>query len=347
MLHNYLKIALRHLVRQPLLSILNIGGLALGIAVFTLMCWHVISELSFDKYHSLHQNIYRLALDVEGASYENGIAKIGGNYAALIKEDVPEVLQTTRFVRHGEVLMARGEQRAYETGGIYADSTTFQLFDFPLVNGDRASLLSSPNAIVITKSLATRYFGDEDPMGKTLSLNGDTEMRVTGLMDDIPAHSHFRFDFLVSMSSWRHPQHDTPTWWQYYTYLLLPNSADPDLVAAKCKEVLLQKLGDDASNYRPFLQPLTDIHLKSALHREIAPNSSMTQLWIFGTSAFFILLIACINFINLTTAFAARRAREVGVRKTTGAYQEQLAGQFITEALVTTGIAVLIASQIV
>ena len=347
MLSNYLKISFRSLWRQKALSLLNIGGLALGIAVFALMSWHVIHELSFDNYHSLRNNIYRLAIQVEGASYENGIAKVAGTYAGIAKKEIPEVVQMARFVKYGQVLVSHGEQRVYEAGGFYADSTTFQLFDFPLQKGAKRSLLSEPNSIVVTQSFARRYFGDEDPMGKSLTFDNATEMRVTGAMDDVPVNSHFRFDFLVSMSSWKHPQHDTPTWWQYYTYLLLADDAAPGIVALKFKEALSKTLiPEDAANYSPFLQPLTDIHLKSDLHREIAANSNMTQLWIFGTSALFILLIACINFVNLTTAFAVRRTREVGVRKVTGAYRGQLVEQFLTEALVTTFIAVLLASQI-
>ena len=346
MLSNYLKIALRNLWRHRSLSFLNISGLAIGIAVFALMSWHVIHELSFDRYHSAYNNIYRLAIDIQGASYENGIAKVPGMYAGIAKTEIPEVRQSTRVLRYGEVLVSNGDNRVYERGGMYADSTLFGVFDFPLVKGDRHSLLSEPNALIVTRSFADRYFGDEDPMGKTLTFNNDTEMRVTGMMNDVPLNSHFRFDFLISMSSYSHPQHDTPQWWQYYTYLLLNENSDPHDIATKFKDVLTRNFGDDAADYTPFLQRLPDIHLKSDLHRELAPNSSMSQLWIFGSAALFILLIACINFVNLTTAFAARRSREVGVRKVTGAHKRQLVGQFMTEALMTTGIAVILACQI-
>lgn len=347
MLQNYLKVAFRSLWKNKSLSFLNISGMALGVAVFALMMWHVRHERSFDRYHSRHERIYRLAMQVDGKGYENGIAKVEPAFAELARKEIPEVDEAVRFVRYGEVLVQNGARRFYENGGMFADSTVFKIFDFNLKKGDPASALFQPNAVVLTETFARRFFGDEDPLGKFLKFDNQTDMQVTGVMNDVPPNSHFRFDFLASMASYQHPEHDKPRWWQYYTYLLLSPGASPETVAAKVKNAIPKYLqSEEAATLQPFLQPLADIHLKSNLHRELEANSNIRQVWIFSAAAIFLLLIACINFVNLTTAFAARRTKEVGVRKATGAQRRQLVGQFLCESLLATFLAVALGSQL-
>ncbi|HEY5564924.1 MAG TPA: ABC transporter permease, partial [Rhodothermia bacterium] len=335
MLRNYLKIAIRNLRRHKAFTLINVTGLAVGMAACLLIFLYVDDEISYDTYHANSDRIYRLAARVEGTSYENGIAKVPDLWGPGAKSDLSEIVEQTRFVPIGQTLIEREGRRQYEAGGMYADSATFAVFSWPLVQGHPETALVGADKVVLTSTFAKRWFGDENPIGQTLFVDNGTLLTVSGLMADVPANSHFSFDFLVSLESYHHERRgDWISWNQFYTYLLIAPSTDPASVAAKFDAVLDRHLEPDyAASYYPLLQPLPEIHLHSKLHREIAPNSDVRYVNIFSTIAIFILLIACTNFVSLATARASRRAQEVGVRKVSGANRFSLIRQFLGESI--------------
>ncbi len=343
MLKNHLKIALRNLRRHKIISLINMIGLAIGMACAALILLYVRHELSYDQYHQNKNRIYRLVSKVQGASYE-AVAKVPGPWAIAAQKDFPEIEQIARFVFFNETLVSRGEKRFYENGGLYADSTVFEVFSFRLLQGDHQTALTQPNTVVVTEALAQKYFGEENALGQTLTFDNQNQYQVTGVMANVPANSHFTFDYLVSMASYNNPRRESWQWLQFYTYLLLKEGASPAAVAEKFPDLLRRHVeAATAANYAPYLQPLTDIHLRSNLFREMQANSDVAYIYIFSAVAGFILLIACINFMNLSTARASTRAREVGVRKVTGADRWQLIKQFLGEAILVSFAALLIA----
>lgn len=344
MFKNYLKVAVRNLRKHKGPAFINVAGLAVGMACCLLIMLYVQHELSYDQYHQNKGRIYRLAARFQNASFD-GIAKVNGPWGPAIQREVPEVEAAVRFVLVGQVLVGKGEKRFYENEGLYADSSVFQVFSFPLRQGNARTVLTTPHTMAVTRAFAQKYFGDENPLGQSLRLDNQTEYTITGLLDAIPSNSHFTFDFLLSMSSLKHPQRDNWVQWnQFYTYLLLKPSALPQTVEAKIPPVLRRGMGEEAAGRTtPFLQPLTRIHLHSHLFREMAPNSDASHLYIFSSVALLILIIAAINFINLNTAQAARRAKEVGVRKVLGSPRRQLVGQFLAEGILLCLAAALLA----
>ena len=347
MLKNYLIIALRNLRRHRAFSFINIAGLAVGMACALLILLYVQDELSYDQYHVNKDRMYRLVTGSGSDTYE-AIAKVSGAWGAALLEDLPDVEQVVRFRFMGPALVSRGDTRFYEIGAFYVDPSVFEVFSFSLVAGDPQTALSQPNSIVLTRSIAKRYFGEEDPLGQTLTFDSQRAWTVTGVMEDVPATSHFTFPFLVSNLS--EPDSLRYDWVrnQHYTYLLLDENASPEAVEAKIPAVLTKYIGDEAAaGFTPFLQPITRIHLHSNLFREMAANGNVAYVYIFSLVAFFIVLIACINFMNLTTARSVRRAKEVGVRKASGARRGVLIQQFLGESLLLSGLAMIVALVLV
>ncbi len=332
MFRHYIQVAIRSLLRKKAYTATTVFGLSVGLASCLLILVFVTDELSYDQYHSRKDRIYRLATHVGGSTFE-GIAKVNGPWGPAALQEIPELQSMTRFVMAGQMLMENQKLRFYEPNGFYADSTALKIFSFELIGGDPETALTEPNSIVLTPTLANKYFPEENAVGRTLRLDGDTEVKVTGILKDVPQNSHFTFSYLLSMSGLRHPEMNSWTQWnQFYTYFLLRENARPESVAAKMKSILEKNMEPQtASTFTPFLQPLTDIHLHSALHREITANSSMTYVYVFSSIALLILAISCANFVNLTTAQASVRAKEVGVRKVNGAAKTQLVTQFLFE----------------
>jgi putative ABC transport system permease protein len=358
MFRNYLKIALRTIWKHKVYAFINIVGLAVGMACCLLISLFVRDELAFDRHHEKADRIFRLVDGFDVESNPDGFyALSSAPFAPTLKREFPQVEDAVRFLPGRRVLVANGEKKAYEDNFFYADGSVFGIFTIPLVKGNPARALIEPNTLVISERMAAKYFGPEDPVGKTVSIN-DRDYLVTGVMADWPRTSHFIADLLGSMkTAERLPgtrERFFENWvrHEFYTYLLLRDVASAEAVearlpafierhaAAKVKEVLGEKLSSR-------LQPLTSIHLRSHLQLEIAPNGDIRYVALFSVLAVFILLIACVNFMNLATARSSSRSKEVGLRKVVGASRGQLIRQFLGESLLFTAVALAMAVLLV
>jgi putative ABC transport system permease protein len=361
MLKNYLKIALRNLLRHKGYSLINITGLAVGIACCLLILLYVQDELAYDRHHEKAEQIYRVVLDGRLADKDFHFAVASAPLAVMLPKELPEVLASTRLQNRAGILVRHGEKRFTEDRIFYADSTMFGVFTMPLLLGNSQTALAQPNTIVLTAAMAAKYFGDENPIGKTLALDNQN-YQITGMMQDVPRQSHFHPDFLAAMATLSDSRDQSWLSNNFYTYLVLPANSDPKAFETKLAAVVKKYVdpqikaaigvGFDefiasGGRYRYVLQRLTDIHLHSKLDVEIEPNGDIKYLYIFSAIAVFILLIACINFMNLATARSANRAKEVGVRKVLGSLRTQLVQQFLSESMLISFIALLIAIGLV
>ena len=347
MLRNYLTTAWRTLRRRPGFTVLNITGLALGLACCLSIGLYVHHELSYDQHHAAAERIHRVVQNTDG----EGTAWVGGAMAPLLDEDFPQIEEIVRFHRANTPVRRPDEQQIIEERHfIYADSSAFDVFDFPLVQGDPATALARPSTVVLTEEAATRHFGDQDPMGQTL-LAGDRELTVTGVMADLPATTHMAVDMMTSLATfklnvWGSADPSFTSFWfpLTYTYVLLEEGASAATLAEQLPD-FIQRHRDPtaAAAYVPDLQPLTDIHLRADQSGDWTTGGTFTTVVLFGGIAVFILLLACVNFMNLATARAAERANEVGVRKAMGAGRGQLMGQFFGEAVLLSGGSALLA----
>jgi len=350
MLKNYLISTFRNLIKRKTYSIINILGLAIGIASFLIIYLYISDELSYDKHHTDANRIYRLVnvYDFEGVG-ENSASSpfpvaftLLNDYPGMIKNVVRIFnFQAPRsFVEYGEKKF--NEKRFY-----FADSTYFSIFNHEFVNGNPATALDEIGSVVITESTAKKYFDNNDPIGKTIKFETNLNLTISAVIRDIPEQSHFKFDFLGSMSTIRSVYGGKlpPTWvWNpCWTYLLLDQHANPKTLEDKFPH-FIQKYFYDAEkdNVSLYLQPLTDIHLKSKLDYEIAPNNSINSIYILAIIAVFLLIIAIINYLNLATATSSGRTKEIGIKKVTGANRIQLILQFVGESIIVSFIALIL-----
>jgi putative ABC transport system permease protein len=364
MLKNYLKTAFRNISRHKGYSFINLLGLSIGIACCILILLYVQDEFSFDRYVPEYQNTYRIVLDIE--TPEGGdihMARTPPPWGPSLAEEYPEVESYMRFKTPLVSWLVSNEaedKRFHEKGFYFADHTVFDFFDFELLKGDPETALLEPRTVVLTVSSAERYFGNRDPMGQTLRLDNTHDFLVTGIMEDVPRNSHFSFDILASISTLGavaiYGDTDYHTWRRglapdLYTYIRLQEGASPVGLEAKLPEFLRAHMGAvlDRANVRfhPRLQPLSDIHLHSNLQAEIRSNSDIRYVYIFSAIAIFVLIIACINFMNLATARSAGRAQEVGLRKVVGAQKSQLISQFVGESTILAFLALIVALVLV
>ncbi len=349
MLKNYLKSTIRNLVSSKGYSIINLFGLIIGITAFILIMLWVRAETSYDKFHKNAEDIYR----VDYILYEEGIfdkhsASGSTGVGKEIKNMFPEVVDYTRFVPVNG-LVSYGENAYKETDILYAQSSFFDLFSFPLIVGRADSGLLAVDHAVITEKTAKKYFGDEDPMGKTIKIDGNNEFEITGVVEDVPENSHFKFDILLSYQNLLKDGTYYDSYWvseQVYTYILVKPGTDIDVLQSKLKEIPEKFFGDFMKSafflveYK--LVKLTDIHLRSNISNELEVNGSFRSLVSLGLIAILVLLIAFINYINLATSRAMDRTREVGIRKVSGAKKTDLILQFITESVLLNMIALII-----
>jgi putative ABC transport system permease protein len=358
MIKNYIKTAFRSLRKNKGFTAINILGLALGLATCLLIVLYVVDELSYDRYNTKASRIYRVNEDL----------KLGGNnvlYAACmpplaktLKAEYPYVENAVRLKTIGSWHVKKGNVNILENRLAYADPAIFDVFTLPMINGNPASALVEPNSVVITETTAKKYFNSTNVVGKVLVLNDNTSFKITGVIKDIPKQSHFNFDFFLSMSTW--PDSRSNEWLRsdYNTYVLLKASADAKKLEASFPELLKKFSGPQmqaqlnmsidafeksGSFFRMNLISLTNIHLHSNRSGELGPNGTTQYVYIFSAIAIFILLIACVNFMNLSTARSSNRAREVGVRKVLGSSRKYLIAQFLTESILVTFIATVIA----
>jgi putative ABC transport system permease protein len=359
MFRNYLTIAIRNLWRNKAFSAINIFGLAIGLTTCLLIVLFVLDELSYDRHFPKADQIYRMGFSGKLNGQVLDDVQAGAPVAQAMHNDYPEVLAATRMRLWGEPFIRYGDRTFKERAFIYVDSNFFQVFEVPFLKGDPRTALLHPYSIVITQEAARKYFGDADPMGQVLEFKdwGGT-YKVTGLIASIPANTHFHYELFAAMSGLADAK--DPIWLSsnYYTYLVLPKGYNYRQLEAKFPQVVekymgpqvQQFLGVDLNKFRQagnevglFLQPLTDIHLHSHLGNEVEPNGDIRYVYIFSVIALFMLMIACINFMNLSTASAANRAKEVGIRKVLGSVKSQLVRQFLTESVLLTLIALIVA----
>ncbi|MCK0109991.1 ABC transporter permease [Flavobacteriaceae bacterium S0825] len=351
MIKNYFKIAWRNLIKNKGFTAINIIGLSMGIGCFIMISMFVIDELNYDRHHEKVNRIYRVNSDVIFGGTEMSMAVSSDPMGEVLMKDYPEVENYVRFyASNGSKLIKKGNEYINESAVAHADSTLFDVFTLSAIIGDTKTALSNPNTVVITETAANRYFGSPElAIGQLLETddNQSTLYKVTAVIEDIPRNSHFNFDFFFSMANvdygfGNYLSHN------FHTYVLLKEGANYKAFNKNFKEVINKYLLPQAAQFMEIssmddfeasgnkleysLMPLTDIHLHSSRGAELSANGNIQYVYIFSAAALFILLIACINFMNLTTARSSGRAKEVGIRKVLGSEKKALIGQFLTES---------------
>lgn len=348
MFKNYLKITLRNVLKNKAYSFINIVGLALGMACSMCIFMYVSHELSYDRYHSNADRIYRVTQkwDIPDG-YNLHFARCVINWINQLPEEYPEIETLIRFQRNRITDIKVGENKFRDRYTFKTDSNVFEVFDFKLTQGDPEKALSEPYSVVLTELMAQKYFGQENPIGQEITFVGDTvgsaeNYKITGVLQDLADSSHFKINFLTSF---KNPKERTR--WAYI-YILLKPGTDAAELESKFRPFITKHVGEKYADYFTLpMQRLTDIHLHSNLAREIEPNDNILYIYIFMSVAVFILFIACINFMNLATARSLDRAREVGIRKVLGSFRSQLVGYFYCESFIFTFIAFCLAIGLV
>ncbi len=359
MIRNFIITACRNLFKQKAYSFINILGLAIGLLSFIFISLFVYNEISYDRFHDKYQDIYRVKVEGQMSGQELNQAITAAPMAQALVEDIPEIEQAVRIGKFGDWLVRYKEKSFNENNVLFADSSFFKIFDFNLIEGNPEDVLTEPRSIIMSETYAKKYFGNEDPIGKIVTLETDTSFyTVRGIVEDAPENSHFHYDLIASMVSLRGARNTMWLSHNYYTYILLRAGTNPELIEQKMdgfvtkyvgpqlKEIVgisiedFEKMGD-FFGYK--LQALEDIHLRSNIQEELEPNGNLAYVKIFSLIALSILIIAIINFVNLATAKSSSRAKEVGIKKTLGSGKRSLIYQFIAESLFLTIIATVIA----
>ncbi|HEY1212698.1 MAG TPA: ABC transporter permease, partial [Bryobacteraceae bacterium] len=354
MIKNLLTVAFRNFKRDGWYSLLNILGLTIGITFSLFLIFYVKDELSYDKYNERADRIFRISSNIK-ESDKDTMRWVATQFqlAPTLKRNYPEVEQAVRFVGEDRTMYRRGDVRIYEDKIFYTDSNVFKIFTYPFLQGNPNSALVEPNSLVLTESVAEKFFGNSNSIvGQTLQNAKGDVFKVTGVIRDIPYNSHFRFNILISRTTLpKNPNfddNDGQGWgsFNHYTYVLVKPHTDPAVFQQKLVPMYDKYMAPIFAKYnivmRYVVQPVTSIHLHSKMAGEPEELGSMSYIYIFSAVAFFMLVIACINYMNLTTARSARRAKEIGVRKVTGSTQPQLMAQFLLESMVTALFALLL-----
>jgi putative ABC transport system permease protein len=362
MLKNYFKIAWRNLLRNKLYSLINIIGLAIGVSCCVLIFLYVQYELSYDTYNTKSDRIFRLTTESHEPNKVVSFAPTSPVISVRLQANFPEVERFARL-NFSRRAISHGNNKFYDTRIVYADSTMLTMFTFGMKEGDPAKALTAPYSVVLTESAAKRYFGSEPAFGKVMKMSDTIPLMVTGIIKDIPLNSHIGFDCLLSRSTMNDMNKNNPDWiegneknWfncDSYSYVLLSENTNYKQFEPKINKMLEKEMEDvrkaTGMSMNIRLQPLKDIHLRSHLDAEFrgSNNSDIVYVYIFSGTAFLILLIACCNFINLSTARSINRSKEIGLRKVIGAKRAQLVAQFLGESILFSLIASLLSLLIV
>ena len=364
MFRNYLTIAWRSLMRQKFYAFINVIGLSVGIASFLMIMMFVKYEFSYDKYHTKADRIYRIDFHGKIGDDVFNVALAGAPTGPTLRRDYPEVEEMARIRERGDWLVKTSEeaQNIKEERIVFADSSLFKVFSFEFVEQSTQSPLNEPNTMVINQTLAQKYFPNESAVGKTLILGNNRTYKIVGVFTDMPDNSHFQFDGFLTMLNRSESTQDVWMSFNFNTYLLLGKGASPKALEAKFPAMVRTYIGADIERFMQVgideffeggnqaafrLTPLADIHLYSDLLGELGNNGDAKYVLIFSLIGLFILIIACINFMNLATARASKRAKEVGLRKVMGAWQPLLVRQFLTESVLVSFIALAVGTGII
>ena len=355
MLKNYFKIAWRNLSRNRSHAFINLIGLAIGIACCLLIMLWVVDELSYDKWYEKSSRIYRPVVEIKFGGAHRNFAVAPAPMAGALMSDFPEIETAVRFRQIGSVIVSKDAERSGKEEVVFADSTLLDVFSFKLLKGNPKTALAAPNTVVITEAIARKYFPNDEAMGQKLELDGEMELTVTGVIEDIPHNSHFDYPIYISMTSQEEGQNQIWVSNNFNTYYVLREGVDAQAFEAKVYPYFMktyvapqveqflgqsiEELEKSGSFIRYTSQPLEDIHLNSDLEVEMGVNGSIQYVWLFSIAALFILVIACVNFMNLSTARSALRAKEIGVRKVLGSIRSNLISQFLVEAMLMTALA--------
>ena len=353
MLANYIKMTLRNLTKKLSFSIINVCGLALGLACCILILLFVRDELSYDTHHEKAEQIYRLIIDSEIGGAFNQYAVPPFAAAPAFTNELPEIKTFTRLLRRDGQLIYK-DKRFDEEKVFFADTTFFDIFSHDFVYGNPETALDRPGAVVITEEIALKIFGTENPLGEAFKINRFENLHVAGVVRTVPQNSHFRFNYIISMATFQGTQRNFLDRWLNITgwsYLLLDKGVDIDALQTKFEGIVESHTGQRAREvgikFDFFLQKLTDIHLRSHLQGEIEPTNNIAYVYTFSAVAVFILIIACINFMNLSTARSTMRAKDVGIRKVLGAHKKNIILQFLSESVLISSGGLLLAIGIV
>jgi putative ABC transport system permease protein len=363
MIKNYLKIAYRSLMKRKAYSFINVVGLAIGMAVCLLIVLFIKSETGFDKFHKEGDNIYRLVVERKYPGRSTSYSNIPQSYAQAVKQEMPEVREAVRIFDFGGgagFQLKYEDKKFEEKNALFVDSNFFKVFQAEILSGNKEHALNKPNSVVLTERAAIKYFASVDKaVGKSLQPEGDNPpMEVTAVCSSWPENSHFGFDMLITTAGNQNFSNINFVNFGAHTYVLLNKNATAAAFEAKMPKLIekyaagnierqfgvsFKKFQEAGNGYNYYLQPLTKIHLISHLESELKPNGSLTAVYIFSLVAVFILLIACVNFVNLSTARSGERAKEVGIRKTFGSEKKALISQFLAESALLSFTAMLIA----
>jgi len=363
MFQNYVTTALRNLRRHFGYASINLVGLALGLTVTLQIFLFVQSELSYDTFHADAENLYRVTLEGSFSGTDLNAPISPAPMAVALVNDFPEVVSATRlFTFQGEKMVRKGDNEYLDDGIIRADSSFFEVLTFPLLQGDSKRALTRPSTVVLTQSMATKLFGSYDPMGESIIMGDSTRYEVTGVVADPPSNSHIQFSILESMTGFGQAESSFWVSNNFFTYLKLQDGttaeefeaklpswykqyAGPQIEAAFGKSYDEMLTGQNYLNYH--LQPMLDVHLKSSFTIDNQVPGDIAYVYLFIAVAFFILLLACINFMNLSTARSSTRATEVGIRKVVGSGRGQLVTQFLSESILMSVAAMVIAVALI
>ncbi len=357
MIKNYFIIALRNFRKHKFFSLINLTGLSIGITCALLISLYVVDELGYDKHHENARRIYRLISHINFGGNDSYYAVCPAPLAQAMRMEIPEIETATRFRQYSMFLVKKDNENYKEYEAIWADPEVFDVFTIPLLKGDKNNILKQPNTMVISESAAKKYFGGEDPMNKTLILNGHELYTITGIYEDIPRKSHFHFSMMLAMSGLEESKNNAWLSNNFQTYYLLKEGADHEAVKKKINDLLYKYAGPQALVFtgktieelfregtvvEEFPESLLDIHLRSDAIVQFEANGDIRYVYLFSAVVILILLLAIINFVNLSTAKSADRAREVGIRKVMGSEKRFLIMQFLAESVLVTLGAVIV-----